>query len=52
MLLNIPLPNLETNENKNGKNAATDSCHSSENNSSDGNESGAGNTSNEAFFNN
>lgn len=52
MLLNILLPNLETNENKNGKNVATNSCHSSENNSSDENKSGVSNVSNKAFFNN
>lgn len=52
MLLNTPLPNFETDKNKNGKNAAIDFCYSSENNFSDGNLSEANNASDETFSNN
>ena len=51
MLLNTPLPDLEIDKDKNGKKAAMDSCHSSENNSSNGNLLRAGNASNETFSN-
>ena len=51
MLPNTPLPDLETDKDKNGKNAAMDFCHSSENNFSDGNLSRAGNASDETFSN-
>lgn len=51
MLPNTPLPDLETDKDKNGKNAAIDFCHSSENNSSNGNLSGAGNASDKTFSN-
>ena len=51
MLPNTPLLDLETDKDKNEKNAAIDSCHSSENNSSNGNLSGAGTASDKTFSN-
>lgn len=51
ILFNTLLPNPETDKDKNGKNATMDSCHSSEDNSSDGNLSEVGNASNEKFSN-
>ena len=51
MLLNTPLPDLEIDKDKNGKKAAMDSCHSSENNSSNENLSGAGTASDKTFSN-
>lgn len=45
------MPNLETNKDKNGKNAIIDFCHSSENSSSNRNLSEADNTNNKIFSN-
>lgn len=51
MLPNTLLPNPKTDKDENGKNATMDSCHSSKDNSFDGNLSEAGNASDETFSN-
>lgn len=51
MLPDTLLANPETDKDKNEKNATMNSCHSSENNSSDGDLSEASNASDETFSN-